>query len=306
MRSSKRLLARLPVFLAILAASPAPGAEGGADRPRLPAATGSVQADSAATAAQARTLMRQRRYEAALTVLRPLVRQDPKHLGTRFLLGLAAFQASQKAGLGEDTREALLDEAVSAFRTMLIDRPDLVRVRLELARTFFHQGEDSLSREHFERVLAGSPAPAVAANVRLFLGAIRARRRWRGYFGAALAPDTNIGRRSDTRIIYLWGLPFRRSEESLPRSGIGLSVWTGGEYQYPMGRRRRLRAGAGISRREYARREFDRTFLSAHAGPRWLLDADTTRACWRAFGACGARARRTSTRSASGPRPRAD
>ena len=76
---------------------------------------------------------------------------------------------------------------------MLVDRPDLVRVRLELARAFFLKGEDTLSRDHFERVLAGDPPGAVAANVRRFLSRIRARRGWSMYLGAAVAPDTNIG-----------------------------------------------------------------------------------------------------------------
>lgn len=219
--------------------------------------------------------MAQRRFNAALALLRRLVARHPEHPNARFLRGRAAFGAARKPGLEEEAREALLDEAVASFRFMLIDRPGLVRVRLELARTFFHKREDSLARENFERVLAGRPHPAVAANVRRFLGAIRARKRWNLHAGAALAPDTNIGRRSGERIVYLWGLPFRRSEDSLPRSGVGLSVWAGGEYQHPLGRRLRLRAGGSVSRREYAAAEFDRTFASGHAGPRWLVDADS-------------------------------
>ena len=54
------------------------------------------------------------------------------------------------------------------------------------------------------------------------------------YLGAAVAPDTNIGGTSDERIIYIRGLPFRRDAEDLTTSGVGISVWTGGEYQYPL------------------------------------------------------------------------
>ena len=62
---------------------------------------------------------------------------------------------------------------------MLIDRPGVVRVRLELARALFLKGENDLSRRHFEHVLAGNPPAPVLANVRRFLAEIRARRRWR-------------------------------------------------------------------------------------------------------------------------------
>ena len=219
--------------------------------------------------------MRERRFDAALAALRRLVGQSPGHPNTRFLLGLAAIGAAQEPGVEGFAREALLDEAVAAFRFLLVDRPGLVRVRLELARAFFLKREDGLAREHFERVLAGRPRPAVAVNVHRFLRTIRARKRWSLHGGAALAPDTNIGRGSDKRTIDLGGIPFPRGEDSLPRSGVGLSIWAGGEYQHPMGRRLRLRAGGSVSRREYARVEFDRSFLSGHAGPRWLPDAAT-------------------------------
>ena len=111
--------------------------------------------------------------------------------------------------------------------------------------------------------------------MRRFLSQIRARRRWSLHAGFSLAPDTNIGGASDERIIYIHGLPFRRDAEDLTTSGIGLSVWTGGEYQHPLGERLRLRAGANISRREYAGSSFDQTFVSGHAGPRWLAGAKT-------------------------------
>ena len=91
-----------------------------------------------------------------------------------FLIGLAATGASQQPDLSGDEREVLLDEAIASLRAMLVDRPGLVRVRLELARAFFLKGENDLSRKHFEHVLAGSPPRAVAANVRRFLSEIRA------------------------------------------------------------------------------------------------------------------------------------
>ena len=195
----------------------------------------------------------------------------------RFLIGLAAAGASQQPGVPEDDREALLDEAIAAFRTMLIERPELVRVRLELARVFFLRGRDSLARRHFEQVLAGDLPPAVVANVQRFLIRIRARKRWSVYFGAALAPDSNIGAASDERFIQIHvggvPLPFRRNEEELTTSGVGLSLWTGGEYQHPLGDRVRLRAGGDLSRREYPGGNFDQTNLGVHLGPRWLAGA---------------------------------
>ena len=188
-----------------------------------------------------------------------------------FLYGLAAIGAAEKPGVPEKTRDALLDQAIASFHAMLVKRPELMRVRLELGRAFYLKGEDSLARQHFEQVLAGKPPASVALNVNRFLLQIRARKRWTMRVGMALAPDSNIGSGSDERTLYLGGLPFRRDQQELTKSGIGLSVWAGGEYQYPLEDRWRLRAGADISRREYREDEFDRMSVSAHLGPRWLI-----------------------------------
>ena len=220
---------------------------------------------------RARTLVLDGNFNGALEVLRRIDPGGANRTDVLFLTGLAAVGASGGAEEGEG-RDALLDEAVTAFRAILVDRPDLVRVRLELARAFFLKGEDGLARRHFERVLGGNPARAVVANINNYLAVIRARKRWTARAGAALAPDTNLGAESEAEIIYIYGLPFRRDAETT--SGVGLTVWGGGEYQYPLGNKLRLRAGADVSRREYRERRFDQTFLSAHLGPRWLIDRD--------------------------------
>ena len=230
---------------------------------------------STASVSEARALVQKRKFNEALAILRPLARNRPVHANVRFLLGLAAIEASRLPDVAEAERDALLDEAIATFRPMLIDRTDLVRVRLELARAFFLKGQDNLSRNHFERVLAGKQPPAVVANVLRFLSEIRARRRWSMFLGAAVAPDTNIGGGSDERVIYIHGLPFQRDAKELTTSGVGISVWTGGEYQYPLGDRLRLRAGADISRREYSGARFDQLVVSGHAGPRWLAGKNT-------------------------------
>ena len=192
--------------------------------------------------------------------------------------GMAALTAASRASSPEE-QEKKLDLAVTAFHAILVEHPELVRVRLELARTFFLLRKDALARRHFEQVLAGDLPPPVIANVQRFLAAIRARKRWQVYFGAALAPDSNIGAASDERFIeiHIGGvpLPFRRDAEELTTSGVGLSLWAGGEYQHPLGDRVRLRAGGDLSRREYAGGDFDQTNLGVHAGPRWLADART-------------------------------
>ena len=257
--TARLLLRTLAIAACLVLAAPAWGA--GKEPPAPPA--GGIK--------EARTLVQAGRFEGALGILRPLARGRTGNTNASFLIGLAAIGASQQRGVSEERRDELLDEAIAALRTMLVQRPDLVRVRLELARAFFLKGEDTLARRHFEQVLAGKPPAAVALNVNRFLNAMRARKRWSLRVGAALAPDTNIGAGSDERIIYIDGFPFRRNQEELTESGIGISVWTSGEYQYPLDDRWRLRAGGNFSRREYRGSDFDQMTVAAHLGPRRLV-----------------------------------
>jgi hypothetical protein len=222
-----------------------------------------------------RALVKEGRFQEALSILRPLARAHPERREFLFLIGVSAIESSRRPGVPEAHRVALLDEAITALRRMLVDRPGLVRVRLELARAFFYKREDGLSQEHFERVLAGNPPAPVVANVRRFLSQIRARRRWNMHLGFAVAPDTNIGGTSNERTIYIFGLPFRRDAESLTTSGVGLSVWGGGEYQHPLGDRVRLRLGVDASRKEYSGGRFDRMLVGWHAGPRVFVSRTT-------------------------------
>ena len=246
------------------------------------AGTGSRAATGApgGTLDEARILLANGQPEAALAILRTLPRDRDDRVSVLFQTGMAAGAAAMQQGLSKQAQRALHDEAIAALRAILVDRPELVRVRLELARAFFVKGQDGLAQRHFELVLAGELPLPVLINIRRFLDAMRERKRLTGYFGAAIAPDSNLNFASETEIVYLdtiFGrLPFRREGAATERrSGIGLSVWGGGEYQQPFGERLRLRVGADVAQRDYGGGEFDQTFLAAHVGPRWLASQRT-------------------------------
>ena len=156
-----------------------------------------------------------------LAVNYPVAAQD---MGALFRQGMTALVHATKAE--GDRRDELLDEAIAAFRKMLVANPGLVRVRLELARAFFLKGEDTLAKRHFEQVLAGKPPAGVALNVNRFLAQIRARKRWSVRVGMALAPDSNISARTDEKTIFLdvFGqrLPFTYQGDDA-ESGIGIA-----------------------------------------------------------------------------------
>ena len=254
---------------------PSEGTSGAPPRLEREGKSGRSHLSSDARVNRARRLLKRNRFPAALEILRPLAPDHPDQTDVRFLLGLSASRGSQDRGLEDEQRLALLDEAIAAFRSILIRHPELVRVRLELALAFYLKQEDALAREHFERALVGRPPEALVSNINQFLNVMRGRRRWRGYFGFSLAPDTNINAASDAAVIYINGLPFRRGVGQQASSDIGVVGWGGGEYQFPLAARWRLRTGFDLNHREYKGGRFDQTYAGVYVGPRWLISRNT-------------------------------
>ena len=185
----------------------------------------------------ARGLVKQRRYFEALKLLGPIARESKGRADRTdllFLYGLSAIEASRRLPPAKaKERTAFLDAAISALRAILIEKPALVRVRLELARAFFYKKEDDLSRRHFDRVLAGKPPKAMVSNINRFLRIMRARRRWSAHFGFSVAPDTNIGAVSDSEVIYIYDLPFRRNNSRVKTRASASSSGAGGSISIP-------------------------------------------------------------------------
>ncbi len=267
------LFPALAVALACLSGTAVQGAEHLPDPLPAAPAQGPVERDLDAAV----SLLLQGEIEAAVAAVRPHLPRDARAVDLLFDAGMAMAAAAQSPQAGDP--EALLDASISLFRAILDAHPDHVRVRLELARAFFLRGgRDGLARRQFERALAADPPPPVVANINRHLAMIRARKRWSGYFGMALAPDTNIGAADadETVMLDVFGqrLPFRLDDGG-EQSGIGVSVWAGGEYQQPLAPDLRLRLGADVFRREYGGSKFDSMGLGGHVGPRWLAGPRT-------------------------------
>ena len=150
-------------------------------------------------------------------------------------------------------------------------------MRLELALAFYLKEEDDqLAREHFERALVGRPPEALVANINRFVSTMRARRRWRGYFGFSHCTGYQYQRRVG-RAVHLHQRPAvpPGGKQGMASSDIGVVGWGGGEYQFPLAARWRLRTGIDLNHREYKGSRFDQTYAGVYVGPRWLINRNT-------------------------------
>ncbi|MBI1383644.1 MAG: DUF560 domain-containing protein [Rhizobiales bacterium] len=181
-----------------------------------------VAGDGAATTGrhvleQAAEVYRNGAMDEAARLLDPLV-ADPGALDPD-----AALTARHLRGLVA-RRRGELELAAAMFRGILAERPDLTRVRLDLAHTLFLLEEDEGARHHFELVRSASGDPVVSQVINGFVREMDKRRRWSASAFVSLAPSSNINQGTSSDVITVAGLPFVIDDSSRAKSGIGLAA----------------------------------------------------------------------------------
>ena len=210
----------------------------------------------------AKALIAKQRWDNALAVLAVL----------RGRAGVEQTEVLFLSALAEIGRQRY-SSAAEFLRTILDSRPKLLRVRLELARALFLDGDDSASRHHFEYVLAAKPPPAVAANVRVFLDQIRARRGWRLWSNFGIAPDSNFNTAPSGETICIGSLcGFVLSEDARSKSGTGWFAAVGGEWRKNLGDNHQFVFDSAIHHRDYPDRIADDQTVRISPGLRFLRD----------------------------------
>ena len=199
----------------------------------------------------------------------------------QFGIGMEAMKASRILA-GAD-RERKLDEAIEIFQAILTQRPELARVRLELARAHFLKREDRKARRHFRQVLAAAAdeiPPTVVRDILRFLYVIRERRVWDVRLDVATVYDSNINGASTASTVWLntpFGrLPFERASDTKPVAGFGTVLSATAQYEHHLATDWRLRAGSAVAVQEYPGSEFDRQLGNVWLGPRWLAGESTS------------------------------
>src|SRR3546814_4855322 len=90
-------------------------------------------------------------------------------------------------------------EAAIECRRILDDKPDVARVRLELARMQAMLGNLTAARKELRAAEAAGLPPEVEQIVRFYSRALDARKPVGGSVKVALAPDSNINRATRDR-----------------------------------------------------------------------------------------------------------
>ena len=242
-------VARVALAFTILIAAGA-GADAAPETVRPPAGLTDIQA--------ARMLIRAGRLEHARVFLEQARPSDEEESIERlFLLGRVEMQ------LG------VPESAAERFEAILARRPELTRVRLELAQAYYLAGRDDKARHHFTSSLADDLPSSVEAAVESFLRGIDARKRWSVSLSASMLPET---RRPDREEVLIGGVPFRLSEDARASSGAGVLLSAGASFSPAVSDNVRGVLAASAAAKLYERSDWNDVSTSGDIGLARLTD----------------------------------
>ena len=199
------------------------------------------------------------RLDDAKRVLGTLERTAPKNVQVQFLAGLIALQEQNYA------------QAITRFRRILSEHPDLARVRLELARAFYLAKKYDNAERQFRFARAGNLSVAVKARIDTYLAAIRQARTLTYSGSLAIVPDTNINAGPSLSSVTLYGLLFQLAPGARASSGVGIAANGSFDWSPHPENMLRFRLGGQLDTLDYPNHEFDDTSLGGYAGPRLLF-----------------------------------
>ena len=214
-------------------------------------------------------LIQANRLDDAKKVLTLSLEQNANDYEAIFLLGLIAVAEQQ------------YDTAIGHFRQILVAEPERERVRLELARAFFLQGDYDNAERNFRFARAGDLSDEVRANIDQYIAVIQRQKRWSYDVLFALADDTNVNGATTAHQVDIYGLPFTLSDDARQTSGVGIMFDVGGDWSPLLSANVKARLGTRVRRLEYGSGDFDDMTVSLYAGPslllrRWQIDVIAT------------------------------
>ena len=162
-----------------------------------------------------------------------------------------------------EMRLGMPGRAAERFEAILARRPELTRVRLELARAYFLTGHDEKAKFHFNASLADELPSSVEAAVENFLRGVDARKRWSVSLSASMLPET---KRPDRGEVLIGGVPFRLNEDARASSGVGALLSTGVSFSPTVSDDIRGVLAASVAAKLYKRSDWNDISTSGDIG----------------------------------------
>ncbi len=115
-------------------------------------------------------------------------------------------------------------QAITFYRTILAQKPELTPVRIQLAISLFQAQQDNAAKDQFEKALSDPQIPPdIAQLVQLYLQTLAQRNEWQVSLTANYLREENVNNVSNDR--YIENTAFVKSETMLPQKAHGIGYY---------------------------------------------------------------------------------
>ena len=173
------------------------------------------------------------------------------------------------------------EPAIATLERMLIYKPDLPRVKLELGSAYFRLGSYEVSRYYFQQVLDGDAPPEVRARVAAFMAQIDERTKrsaFRATVSGGLVYSTNANLGPEDRLVEVLGTTGLLDPEFQGRADFGAALNAGFTHVLDLERPNYdvwITDGAYAGLRFFEETDGDIDAFLLRTGPRLALDDES-------------------------------
>ena len=169
------------------------------------------------------------------------------------------------------TLENRMDDAIEILRFILDYQPNISSIRFKLAQLYMLQ--KSWYRADYHLRLAATDEnlpPLVKQEIAKSIYIARQNKNWNIWFNIGAAPDDNINNATggEQCIMTMFGVLCNQLSEK--EKAIGFNVSLGGNYEFLIGDKWRLRNEAMLYSNTYNKKEYDDLYLSYTFGPKYV------------------------------------
>lgn len=170
-----------------------------------------------------------------------------------------------------EQRKGNINEAIKIYRKLLDEKPDLAKIRYELALCYMHKKQWYRADYHLRLAMAGKDIPEPIKQQMLYYRYVaRKNKNWNLWFNLGAAPDNNINQVTggEECITNQWGTFCRQLPD--PVSAVGYNLTVGGNYEFKLTDNWRWKSDGTIYTNIYDKHDYDDFYLSASTGPRYI------------------------------------
>ncbi|MBR1544671.1 MAG: DUF560 domain-containing protein [Alphaproteobacteria bacterium] len=170
-----------------------------------------------------------------------------------------------------DVAEGKIDDAIEIYRFILDYQPNIPSIRLKLAELYLYQGSYYKADYHFRLAATDKTLPEeVQKNIAMALYFVRQNKNWNFWFNFGAAPDNNVNNATGgEQCINYYGM-ILCNQLSDKEKAVGFNVSFGGNYEFKLSDRWRIRNEAVVYNSTYNKSEYDDLYLGYVIGPKYV------------------------------------